>query len=227
MSKFQVLLDACSEHLNGSKADFSLVSMAKNSPVELVLAPKSASPAVDRVMQFINETVRDVNQGLKPKCPQRLLRSFLVGTRFSIGYGAIQAETSELFESNLRGLLRRERREFQTVRGTIEAIDIHDKLEFRIFPKLGKPVRCRFEEFQFGQVQKAIGKIAEVTGVALVFKGDTEPTVLKVEALKVLESIPAPPKTLRGLGARDYAGIDSVAHVRSVRAELERGLGGG
>ncbi|MBS2038371.1 hypothetical protein JST97_25560 [bacterium] len=227
LNKFQALLDACSEHLSGKKAEFTLLTLSKNSPVDFTLAPKSASQVVDKAVSFIAQTVEDINKGKQPQCPEKLLKVFLVGSRFELGYGEIKVQTSDLFESNLRGLLSKKRREFQVVRGRVVAIDIHDKREFRIFPRLAKPVKCQFEPHQFDEVRDAIGKIAEVSGVALIWKGDPSPTVIKVDSIKVVERRPAPPRSLRGLGARDYAGIDSVAHVRAIREEFEQGFGGG
>jgi hypothetical protein len=227
MLKFQSLLEACSEHVNDSRAEFSLFSMAKNSPVEITLAPKSPYQEVDKLLLFVQDTILEINQGVRPKCPQDLLQHFLIGTRFSIGYGTVQAETSELFESHLRGFLQSGRREFLTITGSIEAINIHEKREFRIFPKLGKPVKCKFEDSQFSIVQKAIGQVAKISGVAFFAKGERYPSAFNVESLKIMENLPPSPVTLRGIGSRDYAGIDAVAHVRSIRSEFEReeGLG--
>lgn len=227
MAKFQSLLDACSEHLNGSKADFSLLTMTKASPVDMTLAPKSDAQSVEKTMKFISKAVEDINQGVEPQCPPSLLKFFQISTRFELAYGEVKAETSELFESNLKGMLKRKRKEWQTVKGTIEAINIHDKMEFTIYPRLTKPVRCQFEEVHFADVQRAIGKLTEVSGIAHLHKGEYHPVLLLVEKIRVIEQRPRQHKSLFGLGREAYAGVDPVAHVRAVRDDLEKSLGNG
>ena len=226
MSRFQGLLDACSEYLNGAKADFSLVSMTKASPVDMTLAPKSESAGIDKAIKFISQVVESINNGVEPQCPPALLKHFQVGTRFNFGYGEVRVETSELFESNLKGMLKKKRKEWQTVKGTVEALNIHEKMEFTIFPRLTKPIRCQFSEDQFADVRQAIGRVAEVSGMAFMHKGEHHPVLLRVEKLRIIEPRARHHKSLFGLGKEAFAGVDPVAHVKAVRDELERGLGG-
>lgn len=226
LAKFQGLLEVCSQHLEGARAEFSLVSLTKNSPPSMCLAPKSDADQVDRLMKFVADTVKQVNEGGVPDCPRTVLRSFLIGTRFEFAYSQVEASTSDLFESNLKSILRRKRREFLSVLGKIEAIDIHEKLEFRIYPKIGKAVRCQFEPQYLGEVLQAIGKLSEVFGLGVSESADGSLDYLLLERIRVVEARPLI-ANLRGIAKDAYGDVDSVSHVRKFRDKLERELTGG
>ncbi len=233
LNELESLLNACAKHLasrDEKAAKFKVSKIEKNSPLKLALDIGGNIDLGSKVAELLVGTVESINGRIDNGVPSWILEKFKFGKAFAVTFGSRSIKTSSNYTEKIDELLGGEVREFSDITGTIQAVDIHDKNIFKLFPRIGSPVRCDFEKSQFEQVREAIGRRARVSGLVYTRPRDDFPHRMTVEEITVLPDV-SPEKfdftSLRGVAKNGYAGLSSVEHVRSIRSQMESGFGAG
>lgn len=223
------LLGALSKHFGESdkRLTFEVASLEKKSPMRLILG-SLINPELAKVcFACICSTILDVNHGKIVDLPPWLLERFKGLGRFAIKFNDSVANTGIDFDSRIDNQLKPGFPEITSIVGRVDTGYFHGKLEFMLYPDLGDPLRCKFEEGLFEQVRSCLRRRTEVTGIAYTRPGRKFPDRMDVEKM---EAIPDPDPSfditrLRGiLSEADFAGLSSVDYVRKIRSEFDASL---
>lgn len=107
-------------------------------------------------------------------------------------------------------------REYTTIEGKLDTINIHRGLEFVVYdPLTDQPTVCRFDE-KLEIARNALGHRVSVTGWATYNRQD-QPISLEVDELQVFGDPSELPRFLEGEEIDITGGIDSVEYIRRAR----------
>ena len=113
---------------------------------------------------------------------------------------------------------KREVKSIGSVAGRVEALNIHDKMVFYVYPDSGPTrVACRFYKDILDQVQAAIGRYVTVHGVIDYDSTGTFPARVAVKAIDVHETERPRLRELFGLAPDLTGGVESAAYIRAKR----------
>ncbi len=139
--------------------------------------------------------------------------------RIAIGHGSHEIQISQHIAANVDTLIGIRYEEVGAVEGRIEAINIHDRLQFSIYDFVTeRAVRCSFPDTLFGEVVAALGHRAIVYGMVRT-DAQGDPVSVRVERIEQMRSRDELPSVseLRGIDPDFAGGMDAADYVRMMR----------
>ncbi len=125
--------------------------------------------------------------------------------------------TNHLAKNIDRVLKSKVSKEYTTIEGKLEGIDIHQKLEVRVYdPLTGHATACHFRKSLYETAYKALGHRVAVTGMA-IFNREDRPVSMAVDEITCFKDPKDLPRFLDGEQIDITGGVDSVAFVRGFR----------
>jgi hypothetical protein len=108
-------------------------------------------------------------------------------------------------------------REYTTIEGELDVINVHRRREFHVFdPLTDRPTICRFDKEQSEKARGALGRRVAVTGW-LTFNKQDEPVWMDVEDIVPFDDSRELPLFLEGEQVDITGGVDSVLYIRMYR----------
>jgi hypothetical protein len=108
-------------------------------------------------------------------------------------------------------------REHTTLEGKLDAINIHDRMEFNIYDILTDgATKCYFDPDLFSKAYGALGRRVAVTGEA-TYNREDEPISMKVDDIQVVGDRDDLPFFREGEEIDITGGVDSVEYIRRAR----------
>ncbi|GAG85127.1 unnamed protein product [marine sediment metagenome] len=107
-----------------------------------------------------------------------------------------------------------------SVTGYLDALNVHSKSFFYIYPSLGgSRITCAFEEEVMGEIKKGIKRYVDVSGVLRYKQNELYPYEIEVKRVKVYPEESELPtlNDLRGMAPGIIGKIDSVTYIRKLR----------
>ena len=113
---------------------------------------------------------------------------------------------------------KREIKSIGSVSGRVEALNIHEKRVFYVYPVSGPArVACRFRKDMFDQVQAAIGRYVTVHGEIDYDQTGAFPANVVVDRIEAHEGEGPRLKDLFGAVPNLTGGVESAAYIRAMR----------
>ena len=199
------------------------------------LRPEESDPRVaqlaPRVLTRLTDTLDAVSQGRELEgtthetltALQRLGGAYRRHVRgIDFGVNGTRVTLPRDFEERVRHLLRRVTRSQGTLRGRLDAINVHQRPHFSIYPVTGPAkVRCLYQEEQIPDIGRYLGRYVEVEGT-LHFHGDEVfPHEIIVSTLRAMPDPRGLPRADELVGSLPdvTGGLDVLDYLAELRAE--------
>lgn len=197
-------LDATISHNPKGNTIWEVVSLQKNSPPVVGVAPRPKSPKLPDMSQIVEEQLlanakslsanSERNQYLSDSALASLER--LAGRTPKLGPMAIyidgtgkikdEADITESTLKNVQQLTKVRYSAFGSLVGSLDAITVHNGNEFRVWDETTrKPVRCKFQEKELEHVKSLLKSRVRVSGV-IQSNSAGSPIVIELEDLELL-----------------------------------------
>ncbi len=143
------------------------------------------------VLALFNHTIRSLESGreIDRRFNSHDLKQFKrLTTPFSQSVRVIKFGRFELtnrFASNIDKLLEAPVIAQGEATGVLEKLDVHSRQMFTIFPIIGEPIECKFEDALMSQVKESIKKHVTVYGRMYYFLGSTFPGKAKITKIDI------------------------------------------
>jgi hypothetical protein len=212
---------------------FRVVDLSHSSPATVVLQAQTVTPSQDQrhalLERFFSVLGRVESGSLQGRFDYPMLASIRDMTR-PVGRTLAALKVSgmgkvipfdERFRANIETVLAPEQTYPGTIRGVLEAINVHDGANvFRIFPDVGpSKVACHFPASLERDAVQAIRRFVEVTGILKYKTAADYPHEVEVRGLEVLpleEDLPSL-SDLRGTAPECTGALLSEEFIRSLR----------
>lgn len=139
--------------------------------------------------------------------------------RITIGSGRTEVHVSQHVAANVDTLIGVRYEEIGAVEGRIEAINIHNRLQFSIYDFVtGRGVQCSFPDAMFNEVKAVLGHRAIVHGTVRTDR-QGQPISVRVERIERMhtrDELPAV-SDLRGIDPDFTGGMDAAEYIRMMR----------
>jgi hypothetical protein len=209
------------------RLDYRIVGLRRGSAC-LKIAPvtRGADPTFGPlVLGLFTKTVSDLEEGRKPDTRitsgdllefRKLLAPVRSRLR-SVGVG--RTTLTDRFASNIDRLLESAVVSEGSAKGVIEKINLHKKNEFTLYPPIGEPINCSFDDSLFERVRAALKRNVTVYGKMHRYFGNAYPEKATVVDLEVHPSDDELPKlsAMGGVLKGAFGKKGSVAAVRKIR----------
>lgn len=212
---------------NAPRMEYRIVGLSRGSAC-LKIAPVTKSPDTSfgpLVLGLFSKTVTDLEAGKKPD--SRItsgdlleFRKLLAPVRNKVrSVGVGRTKLTDRYASNIDRLLESAIVSEGSAKGVIEKINLHKKNEFTLYPPIGEPINCLFDDGLFERVRAALKHNVTVYGKMHRFFGNPFPEKANVVDLEVHPSDEELPKLCEMAGVLKGAFGDkgSVAYVRKIR----------
>lgn len=217
------------ENASNTSVNYRVVGLELGSAVLTILAESKADQDLTAT-----EVARDFERGFRALGESRIAElPFSARTQKAFraiqkplrrGSGAIEFTGAATYRLDHRTLSRKPRsrkREIKSigrVAGRVEALNIHEKRVFYVYPDSGPArVACRFDKKMFDQVQAAIGHHVTVHGTIDYDSTGTFAARVEVDTITIHDSERPRLKDLFGLVPNLTGGVESAAYIRAKR----------
>jgi hypothetical protein len=212
---------------NAPHLDYRIVGLRRGSAC-LKIAPvtRCADPSFGPlVLGLFTKTVSDLETGTK--LDSRItsgdlleFRKLLAPVRNKVrSVGVGRTKLTDRFTSNIDRLLESAVVSEGSAKGIIEKINLHRKNEFTLYPPVGEPINCYFQDSLFERVRAALKRNVTVYGRMHRYFGNPYPEKANVIDLEVHPPDEELPKLseMGGVLKGAFGGKGSVAFVRKIR----------
>lgn len=132
--------------------------------------------------------------------------------------GEEAVQPSSHLARNVNRILRQKYyKEYTTLEGKLDSINIYQRREFSIYDALtDHPTRCHFDQEQYGEAYNGLGRRVAVTGWVTYNRQD-DPVSMRVDEIRYLRDSAELPRFLEGEELDITGGEDSAEYVRRMR----------
>jgi hypothetical protein len=216
---------------------YRVINLNLSSPAEVWLEPVQMYKKIDNRHIIVKRFFEELNS-IKNEATisSDISRNFLESLKAiagpldkEIGSLNIKADQYSIdidkpFRANVEVLLAPEVKSYGSVEGVLEAINLHNKNEFRIYPIVGaKVVICNFPKNKREKAKEGLEKLVSVTGLITYRNKENFPHKIDVEDIIVYRPESELPHfyDLRGAAPNATNGLSSEDFVRKLRDEWQ------
>jgi hypothetical protein len=218
-----------------SPVSYRVIELSHSSPSRVTIGIIARTPVhsdtpriISRRFAYALQTVRRkhrYSQNVDPQVLESFTRVTLPLDKNMKSIKVLRNQESAIridrqFALNLKEILMNEYEEMDEIVGTIEALNIHDKAQFHIYPPIGPAkILCRAPVSLRTEVSNNAGKKVAVGGWAMYRKDAPFPHTIRVESITPLPSDDELPRLsdLHGIAPDATKGANPEDFVRGLR----------